>query len=140
MCTGTRYAHHKPWFLLYPYDLGSEVYVGCTNGELIRYALQPEPDSTKVSPVERVPTASCHVALCPQQESYSLLSRQSLPNGKPIDELVLIPYMSRMLILSGKRTLLSHWTPLIINSKIAKSTFILYLRSILCPISSPFGM
>ncbi|KAI9567481.1 hypothetical protein HD554DRAFT_2192701 [Boletus coccyginus] len=64
--------------------LGSEVYVGCTNGELIRYALQPEPDSTK-------------------QESYSLLSRQSLPNGKPIDELVLIPYMSRMLILSDRQ-------------------------------------
>ncbi|KAF8137395.1 hypothetical protein EV363DRAFT_1317857 [Boletus edulis] len=64
--------------------LGSEVYVGCTNGELLRYALQVEPDSTK-------------------QESYSLLSRQSLPNGKPIDELVLIPYMSRVLILSDRQ-------------------------------------
>ncbi|KAG6377514.1 hypothetical protein JVT61DRAFT_15322 [Boletus reticuloceps] len=64
--------------------LGSEVYVGCTNGELIRYALQVEPDSTT-------------------QESYSLLSRQSLPNGKPIDELVLVPYMSRVLILSDRQ-------------------------------------
>ncbi|KAH0835954.1 hypothetical protein J3R83DRAFT_9880 [Lanmaoa asiatica] len=64
--------------------LGSEVYVGCTNGELLRYALQAEPDSTKVA-------------------SYSLLSRQSFPNGKPIDELVLIPYMSRVLILSDRQ-------------------------------------
>ncbi|KAG9313500.1 hypothetical protein JVU11DRAFT_5826 [Chiua virens] len=69
--------------------LGSEVYVGCTNGELLRYALQAESDPTK-------------------QESYSLISRQSLPNGKPVDELVLIPYMSRMLILCGKWTLIFH--------------------------------
>lgn len=56
-------------------------------------------------------TAPCYITPFLQQESYSLLSRQSLPSGKPIDELVLIPYMSRMLILSGKQTLLSHSTP-----------------------------
>lgn len=55
---------------------------------------------------KRAETARGHVVvLRPQQESYTLLSRQSLPSGKPIDELVLIPYMSRVLILSGKRTL-----------------------------------
>ncbi|KIJ61532.1 hypothetical protein HYDPIDRAFT_176932 [Hydnomerulius pinastri MD-312] len=64
--------------------LGSEVYVGCTDGELLRYALQADNDPGKL-------------------ESYSLLSRQSLPNGKPIDELVLIPYLSRVLILSDRQ-------------------------------------
>jgi hypothetical protein len=88
---------------------------------------------------EHVQAAPCHVALRPQQEAYSLLSRQSLPNAKPIDELVLIPYMSRVLILSGTRILLSHSLPLI-NSKIVKSTFIPYLRLIPHPISSPFAM
>ncbi|KAF9225922.1 hypothetical protein BS17DRAFT_777879 [Gyrodon lividus] len=64
---------------------GSEVYVGCFNGELLRYSLPAEADFTK------------------QLESYTLLSRQSLPNGKPIDDLILIPYLSRVLILSDRQ-------------------------------------
>ena len=64
-----------------------------------------------------MPAARCHLVL-PQQESYSLLSRQSLPNAKPIDELVLIPYLSRVLILSGKLTfLLSHSASPLISFK-----------------------
>ncbi|KAH7919306.1 hypothetical protein BV22DRAFT_1199569 [Leucogyrophana mollusca] len=59
--------------------LGSEIYVGCSNGELLRYAMQAD-DSSKL-------------------ESYSLLSRQSLPNEKAINEIVLVPYLSRALIL-----------------------------------------
>ncbi|KAG6332437.1 hypothetical protein ID866_6654, partial [Astraeus odoratus] len=61
---------------------GSEVYVGCKNGVLLRYTLQAGPD---------------------QQESYSLSSRQTLSSGKPIDELVLVPYLSRILILSERQ-------------------------------------
>lgn len=34
-------------------------------------------------------------------ESYSLLSRQILPNEKPIDEIVLVPCISKALVLSG---------------------------------------
>lgn len=45
---GTRYARCDARSLPCLWDLGSEVYVGCTNGELLRYALQAEPDSTKV--------------------------------------------------------------------------------------------
>lgn len=62
--------------------LGSEVYVGCTNGSLLRYTLQVGHDN---------------------QESYTLSSRQNLPSGKPIDELVLIPSLSRALILSDRQ-------------------------------------
>ncbi|RDB27975.1 Transforming growth factor-beta receptor-associated protein 1 [Hypsizygus marmoreus] len=61
--------------------LGSEIYVGCSNGELIRFALQAD-DPNKL-------------------ESYSILSRQTVPNGKPVDEIVLIPCLSRAFILSG---------------------------------------
>ena len=36
-----------------------------------------------------------------QLESYTILSRQILPGEKPIDEIVLVPSLSRALILSG---------------------------------------
>lgn len=36
-----------------------------------------------------------------QLPSYALLSRQTLPNEKPIEEIVLVPGISRALILSG---------------------------------------
>lgn len=55
------------------------MYIGCSNGELLRYALQGnDPKSL---------------------ESYALLSRQSLPAEKPIEEIVLTPSISRALIL-----------------------------------------
>ncbi|KAK7047403.1 hypothetical protein VNI00_006634 [Paramarasmius palmivorus] len=60
---------------------GSEIYVGCSNGELIRYALQAN-DPNKIA-------------------SYTILSRQSLPNDKPVEEIVLLPSISRALVLSG---------------------------------------
>ncbi|KAH9848717.1 hypothetical protein C2E23DRAFT_888782 [Lenzites betulinus] len=60
--------------------IGSEIYVGCSNGELLRFALQGKtPDST---------------------DAYTLLSRQSIPNEKSIDEIVLAPSISRALVLS----------------------------------------
>ena len=59
-----------------------------------------------------VPTVRRYITLFSQQEFYSLLSRQSLPSGKSIDELILIPYMSRVLILSGERTPSFRFTPL----------------------------
>ncbi|KAI0760617.1 hypothetical protein C8Q74DRAFT_1208003 [Fomes fomentarius] len=60
--------------------IGSEIYVGCSNGELLRFALQA---SNAESP-----------------ETYTLLSRQSVPNEKPIDEIVLAPSISRALVLT----------------------------------------
>jgi hypothetical protein len=63
--------------------LGSEIYIGCSNGELLRYALQAD-DPDKL-------------------ESYKLLSRQSLPTEKPIDELVLIPCLYRVLVQSDRQ-------------------------------------
>ncbi|GLB42247.1 putative CNH domain containing protein [Lyophyllum shimeji] len=62
--------------------LGSEIYVGCTNGELIRFALQADDPN--------------------QLESYSVLSRQTVPNEKPVDEIVLVPCLSRAFILSDR--------------------------------------
>ncbi|TBU25432.1 hypothetical protein BD311DRAFT_764523 [Dichomitus squalens] len=63
--------------------IGSEIYVGCDNGELLRFALQA---SSSEAP-----------------DSYTLLSRQSLPNEKPIDQIVLAPSISRALILSDRQ-------------------------------------
>jgi hypothetical protein len=37
-----------------------------------------------------------------QTESYRLLSRQTLSTHKPIDDIVLVPSISRALILTGK--------------------------------------
>ncbi|KDR80363.1 hypothetical protein GALMADRAFT_62776 [Galerina marginata CBS 339.88] len=60
--------------------LGSEIYAGCSNGELIRFALQAD-DPNKL-------------------QSYTIISRQSLPGDKPVDEIVIIPSLSRALVLS----------------------------------------
>ncbi|KAG6902189.1 hypothetical protein C0995_003285 [Termitomyces sp. Mi166 len=60
---------------------GSEIYVGCSNGELIRFALQAE-DPNKVSP--------------------PILSRQTVPNEKSVDEIILVPCLGRAFILSDR--------------------------------------
>ncbi|KAI3605254.1 hypothetical protein WG66_013121 [Moniliophthora roreri] len=62
---------------------GSEIYVGCSNGELMRFALQAD-DPNKM-------------------ESYTILSRQNLPNDKPVEEIVLLPSISRVLVLSDNQ-------------------------------------
>ncbi|KAI6168302.1 hypothetical protein EDD17DRAFT_1466369 [Pisolithus thermaeus] len=80
--------------------LGSEIYVGCTNGSLLRYTLQVGPDS----PGEHAGTiTSCFSIVIRRPESYTLSSRQNFPSGKPIDELVLIPCLSRALIFSDRQ-------------------------------------
>lgn len=63
--------------------LGSEIYVGFANGELVRFSLQAD-DPNKL-------------------ESYTVLSRQTLPNDKAVDEIVLLPCISRALILSDNQ-------------------------------------
>ncbi|KAJ7634720.1 hypothetical protein FB45DRAFT_790024 [Roridomyces roridus] len=63
--------------------LGSEIYVGYSNGELIRFALQADDPNTL--------------------ESYSIISRQSVPGDKAVEEIVLLPSISRALVLSDHR-------------------------------------
>ncbi|KAG6834490.1 hypothetical protein H0H93_009343, partial [Arthromyces matolae] len=60
----------------------SEIYVGCSNGELVRFALQAD-DPNKL-------------------ESYNILSRQTVPNEKPVDDIVLVPCLGRAFILSDR--------------------------------------
>jgi hypothetical protein len=77
--------------------VGSEIYVGCSNGELIRFALQAD-DPNKVSGFLEYQAPHSRIS---QLESYRVLSRQTVPNDKPVDEIVLIPSLSRAFILSG---------------------------------------
>ncbi|TFK48940.1 hypothetical protein OE88DRAFT_1663216 [Heliocybe sulcata] len=63
--------------------LGTEIYIGCSNGELLRYALQADNPNTP--------------------ESYQLLSRQDLPTPKPVEEITLLPSISRALILQDRQ-------------------------------------
>ncbi|KAF7970539.1 hypothetical protein HWV62_23701 [Athelia sp. TMB] len=63
--------------------IGSEIYIGCSNGELLRFALLAD-DPNKV-------------------ESYQLLSRQIVPGGKAIDEIVLVPCIFKALVLSDRQ-------------------------------------
>ncbi|KAF9010239.1 hypothetical protein BDQ17DRAFT_1009842 [Cyathus striatus] len=62
--------------------LGSEIYVGCSNGELLRFALQADD---------------------PDKLDYSTFSRQTISAGKPVEEIVLIPSLFRALILSDRQ-------------------------------------
>jgi len=63
-----------------------------------------------------------------QIESYNVLSRQTVPNDKPVDEIVLIPCISRALVLSGISVHLCCF--LLWNS------FVTYKSSVLRPLSS----
>ncbi|KZV70031.1 hypothetical protein PENSPDRAFT_735049 [Peniophora sp. CONT] len=58
--------------------LGSEIIAGCSNGEILRFVLQAAGPG--------------------KPDAYSLYSRQSLPADKPIDEIVLLPSISRAMI------------------------------------------
>ncbi|KAF9817728.1 hypothetical protein IEO21_03277 [Rhodonia placenta] len=58
---------------------GSEIYIGCTNGELLRYALQANPHAV---------------------HSYTLLSRQNVTHERPVQEIVLLPGLSAALVLA----------------------------------------
>jgi len=60
--------------------LGSEIYVGCSNGDILLFALQAD-----------------------QPESYTLLSRQTLPTKKAVDEIVLTPSISKAFVLSERQ-------------------------------------
>lgn len=81
---------------------GSEVYVGCSNGQLLRFALQADnPDTVSY----RIMSLITVLTTRRQPESYTLLSRQSLPVEKPITDLVLIPCISRAMVLCGKSRL-----------------------------------
>jgi hypothetical protein len=76
---------------------GSEIYVGCSNGEVLLFALQANgPDQVCAT------HPSSNRSDDMQPESYTLLSRQMIPTGKPVDEIVLTPSISKALVLSGK--------------------------------------
>ncbi|KAH9916956.1 uncharacterized protein BXZ73DRAFT_53520 [Epithele typhae] len=62
--------------------IGSEIYVGSSNGELLRFALQANAGAP---------------------DSYTLLSRQTVLNDKPIDDIVLAPSISRALVLTDRQ-------------------------------------
>ncbi|KAG1903119.1 CNH domain-containing protein [Suillus fuscotomentosus] len=95
---------------------GSEIYVGCSNGELLRYALQPDADPTKILSFSCIPpldysllfllfhnSSLRHHANIAQLDAYALLSQQSHPSGKQIDELILVPCIARVLILCDRQ-------------------------------------
>ncbi|KAI0765802.1 hypothetical protein BC629DRAFT_1583797 [Irpex lacteus] len=62
--------------------IGPDLYAGCSNGELLRLSLHRSNPS--------------------EIGSYSLVSRQSIPSGKAIDDIVLTASISRALILSDR--------------------------------------
>jgi hypothetical protein len=79
---------------------GSEIYVGCSNGEVLLFALQANgPDQVRSG---HRTTSSSHHTNSTQPESYTLVTRQVLPTGKAVDEIVLTPSISKALALSGK--------------------------------------
>lgn len=79
--------------------VGSEIYVGCSNGELLRFALQSHQDAVRPSsPLSSHAVVGTYVD---QPELYTLLSRQSVPTEKQVNDIVLAPSIARALVLAG---------------------------------------
>ncbi|KAI0083635.1 hypothetical protein BDY19DRAFT_620665 [Irpex rosettiformis] len=62
--------------------IGPDLYAGCSNGELLRLSLHRDSLS--------------------EIGSYSLVSRQGIPSGKAVDDIVLTASISRALVLSDR--------------------------------------
>jgi len=62
--------------------LGNEIYVGTSNGELFQFMLQLDGDKL---------------------ESYIIISRQTVPGERPVDDIVLIPSIARALVQSDRQ-------------------------------------
>ncbi|KAF9519333.1 hypothetical protein BS47DRAFT_1288489 [Hydnum rufescens UP504] len=61
--------------------IGKDIYVGCSDGSLIRCTLRNDGPSTG--------------------DAYSITSRQAVPNKRSIDNIVLIPSISKALVQAG---------------------------------------
>lgn len=83
--------------------IGSEIYVGCSNGMLLRFALQADTPNAVSSDISCSDCFGGNVTYSYfyQPESYRIISRQSLPEEKAVDELALAPSISRLLVLSS---------------------------------------
>ncbi|KAF8269502.1 hypothetical protein EI94DRAFT_1799181 [Lactarius quietus] len=76
---------------------GSEIYAGCSNGDLLRLALQmngPSEPTISVSPLHTVLMTTA------QPGSYALAFRKTLPTRKSVEEIVLTPGISRAFVFS----------------------------------------
>ncbi|TFY64543.1 hypothetical protein EVG20_g5905 [Dentipellis fragilis] len=63
--------------------LGSEIYVGSTDGQLLRFALQANGPG--------------------EPESYTLISRQQLPSRKPVEEIVIVQSISIVFVVCDRQ-------------------------------------
>ncbi|KAG8935630.1 hypothetical protein FRC03_008453, partial [Tulasnella sp. 419] len=61
--------------------LNKDIFVGCSDGTLMRYTAKEE-DNYSGDP-------------------YHIVSQQVVPGGKPIDRIVLVPFLCKALVLSG---------------------------------------
>lgn len=83
----------------YPY-LGSDIYVGCANGDIMRLGMKAA-ESGQVFPPKFTKDTPDTVQL----ESYQLLSRQNISANGGVEEIVLLPSISRALVLVGASNL-----------------------------------
>ncbi|KAA1474963.1 hypothetical protein DENSPDRAFT_805018 [Dentipellis sp. KUC8613] len=63
--------------------LGSEIYVGSTDGQLLRFALQANGPG--------------------EPESYTLISRQQLPSRKPVEEIIIVQSISVVFVVCDRQ-------------------------------------
>ncbi|QRV76808.1 Transforming growth factor-beta receptor-associated protein 1 [Ceratobasidium sp. AG-Ba] len=63
--------------------LGRDIYVGNSDGTLLRYSLREQGSSR-------------------DEDSYHVTARQVLASRKPIDQIALVPSVAKLLVFSGK--------------------------------------
>ncbi|KAH7098333.1 hypothetical protein BKA62DRAFT_713277 [Auriculariales sp. MPI-PUGE-AT-0066] len=76
--------HNPPAIVRCAQALGKDLYVGCSNGTVVRFALQEHPHRS-------------------QPSGYKYVSSLGMPGGKPIVEIALAPTVSKILVQSDAR-------------------------------------
>lgn len=116
MCPSFWYAFYKRLLRLCLFNscLGNELYIGCSNGSLLRYAfIDNLGDSVRFLHMTSFKTL---LMLPLKLESYQLLTHQSLPSSKPIEQIYIAASVEQVLVLSGIYSLVSFLDEYLISS------------------------
>lgn len=78
-----------------------DIYVGCSDGTLIRYSVRDDDSGSVRWRLDKSHTTVYKSEYLVQGDPYTVASQQSVPGNKAIDKITLVPLHSKALVLSG---------------------------------------